>query len=84
MPVARSSFRVAGGLLATLFAWVLGMKLIAAARSDSPLSALAAEDLGMMLAILVLGLAFGLVAWTGRVPEWLWKRMLRHFGHYRD
>lgn len=82
VPAARLSYRIAGGLVAVLVALMLGMKVVAALRSDSPLSILAAEDLGMLLLVATLGLTFGFVAVTGGVPKWLWKRMVRSSGSH--
>jgi len=84
VPVARVSYRIAGGLVAVLVALMLGTKVVAALRSDSPLSMLAAEDFGMLLLIATLGLTFGFVAFTGSVPKWLWKRMVRTSGSHGD
>lgn len=73
LPAARLPFRIAGGVVAALFAWMLWSKARSVISGDVALTDLIEAEYGVLAIAFISGLAFGIVAVTGKVPRPVWR-----------
>ena len=73
LPAARLPFRIAGGVVAALFAWMLWSKARSVISGDVALTDLIQAEYGVLAIAFISGLAFGIVAITGKVPRPVWR-----------
>ncbi len=83
-PVASPLFRLLAGLLATLFLATFGYTLWRWVNGQAELPSSDWTDVTAFVAMAVMFLMFGTVAWFGSLPVWMWRLFAHMHGGDAD